>query len=328
MRSLAIKILTIGLALTGAHAYGACDPNTPPLGTDVVEFEAELNVNPDGTPASYAPGDHGFTYIVNGVNLIRNGRKVSCQSEPRTCRRLWLEAEQKGFARGTQEFCSFAIEVERFDDSAPLRACEGSSYRRVIGNGAGKPKLGDEYPLAAGGVTRPYVSMTALRHTKNGKAAWLDSSVVPSVVVPRSHRHLLGAVAFVEFGNKRTFAIVGDIGPKFGEGSIALHQLLRLGELQDRQPLGPIPLNQRCTYIERDLKPPFMSRPDYRGDRCKAGRQPRGASDIRAYNGLQAKVRTKVLSNIKLPMNGNIIKQEVTVLALKKAAAAAGFCPK
>jgi hypothetical protein len=49
---------------------------------------------------------------------------------------------------------------------------------------------------------------------------------------------MVGHVAWVAFNGKSTFAVVGDTGPAFGEGSIALHQLLRYGQLAP-QLVGP-----------------------------------------------------------------------------------------
>lgn len=58
--------------------------------------------------------------------------------------------------------------------------------------------------------------------TKDGLA--LDPTVVRYVVVPQSHRHLLGTLVMVldPKHHKKFYAVVGDIGPRFGEVSLKL----------------------------------------------------------------------------------------------------------
>lgn len=42
------------------------------------------------------------------------------------------------------------------------------------------------------------------------------------VVVPRKYKHMLGRTVEVEYKGRKARAIVGDVGPRFGEGSMAL----------------------------------------------------------------------------------------------------------
>lgn len=59
---------------------------------------------------------------------------------------------------------------------------------------------------------------------KGGKS--LDPAAVPFIVAPRKYKKLLGDLAVVEYNGKRVTAMVGDIGPRFGEGSVALAEAL------------------------------------------------------------------------------------------------------
>ncbi|MFA6028331.1 MAG: glycoside hydrolase family 75 protein [Elusimicrobiota bacterium] len=54
----------------------------------------------------------------------------------------------------------------------------------------------------------------------------LDPTRVPYVVVPKSRKDLLGSVVVVRYNGQSALAVVGDCGPRFGEGSVALAQRL------------------------------------------------------------------------------------------------------
>lgn len=145
-------------------------------------------------------------------------------------------------------------------------------------------------------------------------------------MVPTTRPELVGAVAWVRYRNRDSFAIVGDTGPAFGEGSVALHQMLRHGTIGPAQPVGPIPLEQRCRSAETSLKLPFQSRPDVSGDRCRPGGTPQGATDIRAYGGIDERaVDSVILAGVKPPMQGSTATGAVTPAVLEALASAAGF---
>lgn len=74
-------------------------------------MRTQLQVNPDGTAASYLPGDHGYTYLANGVNLIENGKMLHCLNHVSKCRMNWAAAEGEDFGPGSPEFCVFALEA-------------------------------------------------------------------------------------------------------------------------------------------------------------------------------------------------------------------------
>lgn len=291
-----------------------------------IAMRTALAVNPDGAAASYTPGDHGYTYLANGVNLKQGSGFLSCSTAGNSgrCRREWLRAESMGFAAGSPEFCVFAMEVEALLPNNQRVSCGGARY--LVGGGKGRPKLAPAVASAAGGTIRPYLSTTSLRHTVGGETRYLDSASIPALVAPTTRPQLVGAIAWVRFGNRHTFAIVGDTGPRFGEGSVALHQRLRWGDVGPLQPVGPIPTERRCTLVETSLKAPFQSRPDVTGDRCRPGHVPRGASDIRAYVGIEENaVESVILPGVKPPMQGTRVTGKVTLASLEEWATAAGY---
>lgn len=294
-----------------------------------IAMRTRLAVNPDGAAASYTPGDHGYTYIQNGVNLILGNRTLGCSAAENQsrCRQDWSRAEAGGFGPGTPEFCVFAMEVESVIGGRPTVPCgRDDSSRRLVGNGKGRPKPGPAVPAFGGGSKPTYLSTTTLQHTKDGRAAYVDSSVIPGLVVPRSRRDLVGAVAWVRYGEHHGFAIVNDTGPRFGEGTVALHRLLTSGAIGPAQSIGPIFTSMRCSPGETDLQPPFKSKPDLGlSDRCRAGRTPRGPSDIRAYRGIEGGVVSMILPGVKPPMRGSLALEELTTDRLRNLAGEAGY---
>ena len=119
---------------------------------------------------------------------------------------------------------------------------------------------------------------------------------------------------------------MNDTGPAFGEGSVALHQLLQSGRIGPLQPVGPIPTNLRCSAIESGLRPPFVSRPDLGdADRCRAGYSAKSAADIRAYAGIDGDVTSIILPRVKPPMQGWLVTEEITPDLMAKLAVGAGY---
>jgi hypothetical protein len=288
-------------------------------------LRSALKVNPDGATGSYTPGDHGFTYINNGLNLVENGRTIFChvQENNRRCNERFREAERMRFGPGSPTFCVYAMEVEPFTPGRPSPSCDPRRpERKTIGNGLGRLRLGPNLPTITGGSSPTYVSTTSLRHTVGGRAVYLDSATVPVLVAPSPG--LLGAIAWLRSGDRSTFAILGDSGPSYGEGSIALHQRLRYNQVPPSQPLGPIPVAQRCGPLERGIRAPFASRVD-RGDHCRAGYTPRKFSDIRGYKNIEEPVDIVVLERLRPPMRGSVILAEARPETFGRIAADAGF---
>ncbi|ESY24398.1 hypothetical protein X750_12920 [Mesorhizobium sp. LNJC394B00] len=321
------------LATSAAGKQPACpapDANgRVTFGDGSILMKTGLEVNPDGAAASYTPGDHGYTYINNGVNLHIHGKKLGCsaQGNQSLCHTEWTKAEAGNFGPGTAEFCVYAMEVEP-PAGGTKTACElPRKGRYFVGNGKGRPKAGEQVPTASGDMVASYLSMTHLTHTVHGQVAYIDSAAIPGLVTPQSN--LVGALAWVRYGDHEVFAIVNDSGPAFGEGSVALHQQLRNGQVGSIQPIGPIPIDLRCSSVETGLKPPFVSRPDGgANDLCKAGHKAKTSSDIRAYQGIGSGVTSIILASIKPPMSGTTVTEEVTLERLREWVTKAGFTPE
>jgi hypothetical protein len=311
------------VALVGAQP--AESPVCQPAQPGVVVLRTSLRVNPDGSAGSYTPGDHGYTYINNGLNLVENGRTVQCYEAANNahCSDLFRQAEAAGFGPGSPTFCVYAMEVEPFRPGLEPPSCDRAHpERKLIGNGQGRLRMGVSLPAIAGGAAPTYASTTSLKHLVDGRAVYLDSAVVPVLVAPQ--RSLLGAVAWLRLGSRATFAILGDSGGAYGEGSIALHQRLLYDGPQPPQPLGPIPVAQRCGPVERGLRAPFVARPD-RGDSCRAGHVPHSIADVRAYTNIEQPVDVVVLTRVRPPMAGGLIRAEVTPQRLAELARGAGY---
>lgn len=333
VRALAAAALSVAM-MSGSLPVSAATKCPKPVDgirtfTDgAILMKTELAVNPDGTAASYVPGDHGYTYLANGVNLIIKGKKQSCLDHTSLCRQKWSEAEAADFGPGSPEFCVFALEAAPFKSGGSKSKCEGDRY--VVGNGKGRPTLGRNVPAFDGTEVSTYLSTTSLRHTVDDKPTYVNSAAIPGLVVPRGKSSLVGSLAWVRYGGKEAFAIVNDTGPRFGEGSVALHQLLRYGEVLPSQPVGPISVDLRCTKAELELKAPFQSKPDLGlKDRCRAGYKAKSPSDIRAYNGIGGGVVTIILADLKPPMtNSRLVGKELTVDRIRDWVVAAGYTSK
>lgn len=294
-----------------------------------IAMATPLAVNPDGAQRSYSMGDHGFTYIVNGVDLWDGKNRLSCQDAVRRiiCRQKWLEAESKGFAKGTAQFYSYAIEGEAMDGGT-LKPFKKGAF--LLGDGVGRPRVSGNEKTVTGNDLAVYRSMTALTHEIESKTAYLDSSSIPTLVSPRTSSVSIGQVAWLRMSDNSPgiFAVVGDIGPKFGEASIALHQLLRDGKLT-HQDLGPMPKEARCGAAEKALRPPFNAGLDVKNDTCKkTNDHPTGGADIRAYTGIGTPVEVLILGAARLPVSGNRVTGEVTLARLEQVATDAGYTPE
>lgn len=283
-----------------------------------IAVRARLSVNPDGGVGSYTVGDHGFTYIANGLSLWRKGKRLKCDLE---CSKEFLKAEAESFAVGTTEFCVYAMEVEPVTSGQAKISCKDGRF--VIGNGKGRPKLGVMLDTAARNQVQSYVSTTSRQHLVEGIPQHLDSESLPIAVAPKNE--LLGKVVWVGgAGFSNTYALIGDKGPAFGEGSIALHQLLRTGKVTKQKP-GPLSATGRCGPEEFGLSPPFQSRPDLKNDRCRSDYTVKTQSDIRAYIGISSALDYVILGAASFPMKDHIIQETVTVKSIKDTADRANY---
>lgn len=277
-----------------------------------IAVRARLAVNPDGGPASYTVGDHGFTYLHNGMSRWNGNQTQSCDA---TCAEEFAQAAKADFGPGTPMFCVFGMEVEALTPEQSPKSCQ-TGY--LAGNGIGRPTMGALLETVTGEKIQAYFSATSLRHMVDGKARYLDAELLPVAVTPT--KDLLGKVVWIGgAGYKPTWAVLGDSGPAFGEGSIALHQLLRYGKVSPQKP-GPIPVAKRCGPEELNLKAPFVSKPDIKTDRCRQGHVASSGSDIRAYTGINQMLDFLILGKDLLAKKGGVIQSQVTQEALQAAA--------
>lgn len=309
------------MTVKGVDGSGTTKTATRVFADGSIAVRARLAVNPDGGAASYTVGDTGFTYIANGLDRWSGGKTTSCQAGG--CRPDFLKAEQMGFGPGSPAFCVYAIEVDPFTEGGSRTGCGLGKW--VVGNGLGKPKPGPVVEGLSGQPVQAYRSMTSVTHLVDGETRYLDAEALPIAVAPA--REYLGKLVWVGgAGFTPTLALIGDRGPAFGEGSIALHQLLRTGTVTRQKP-GPIPRDQRCGPGELGLKPPFVSRPDGGvTDRCRPGHMPTTSSDVRAYQGIDAVLDYVILGQAALPRKGMAMQEEVSLQSM--AAAAAGYTPE
>jgi hypothetical protein len=322
-RRFCLPVLFLSLAAAEPPKQGQC----PSAG--VISLRTPLNVNPDGSTGSYSRGDHGYTYIANGLNLVQNGRTIFCSSSrenSRLCRQQFRQAEAMDFGPGSPTFCVFALVADPYRPGVQPPSCDPRRpERRLIGGGQGRPRLGPNLPTIDGGSSATYASTSSLRHMVGGTGVYLDAAAVPVLVTPDSSQ--LGAIAWLRYRGRSTFAILGDSGRSYGEGSIALHQRLLYDGQPPPQPLGPIPRARRCGPLEAGLRAPFTSRPDS-GDECRAGHSPRNESDIRAYRNIEEPVDLVILTGVRPPMRGrSLVLGEVTPQWLEALALEAGFSP-
>jgi hypothetical protein len=283
-----------------------------------IAVRAPLAVNPDGGVSSYTVGNHGFTYIADGLARWKNGARETCDTH---CSQKLLRAEVADFEPGTDEFCVFGIDVQPMIPGQQLNECR-DGY--IVGNGKGRLKKGKLISSVVGQEIQTYASTTSLRHLVAGSPAYLDSEALPIAVTPSAG--LLGKLVWIGGpGLHATTAVIGDTGPAFGEGSIALHQLLRYGAVTLQKP-GPIPSDKRCGTEETSLKPPFTSKPDGGGkDRCAVGRHAVSSADIRADAGIDGPIEFLVLGKAAFKSNGKVIQTEVTQGSILQLAAQAGY---
>jgi hypothetical protein len=288
-----------------------------------IAVRAPLAVNPDGGVRSYTKGDHGFTYIANGISRWDGKARKKCDG---SCRADFIDAETAEFAVGSKEFCVFAMEVEPLLTGQTMSKCD-RGY--IIGNGKGRLKLSPKkITTVVGDAVQAYLSTTSLTHTVQGNKSYLDSEALPLAVT--NDVELLGYIVWV--GGKTIkypqLAMIGDKGPAFGEGSIALHQLLRTNEIKN-QDVGPIPAEKRCSFVESMLALPFLSRPDLGSkDLCRPGFTPKSPADIRAYGGISESLDFVILGNTDMRKSPTSIDSEVTVSALKERVKNAGHTEK
>lgn len=184
-------------------------------GSNAIVFASQMQVNTDGAPDSYHPGDIGITHICNGVSV---GRSCTWKAD---CLPEFRQARAEHF-RGPTKICFFAMAT----DASGVPIIQGAS----------DPKPG--YFVSTTALTQPGANPRTPQ-------AQLDSNTVPFAVIPSTWQSTrkpgprLGdfGVAYRRSTGKSAFFVVGDTGPrnKLGEGSVALHQALGNDPFVDRQ---------------------------------------------------------------------------------------------
>ena len=196
-----------------------------------VAVRARLAVNPDGGVSSYTVGDAGFTYIANGLRPLArephqqlSGRQLPPRLpegradgvRPRLADLLRLCDRGRTLYRGRQPVRPAGRQVRHRKRSGQARARPG-------GGGAVGP-AGPDLPLddlgqAPGERRAPLPGCRGAADCGGAVARYLGKLV------------WVGGAGFTP-----ALALIGDRGPAFGEGSIALHQLLRTGSVTRQKP--------------------------------------------------------------------------------------------
>jgi hypothetical protein len=226
-------------------------PTTYTYTTDkgrAVIVRQDMRVNADGARRAYELDNHGISYLCDGLTVGHGAGWITRKPCGSTATKAIEDAEQKDgwlyFSDRKPSMCIFGFYVK--GGKKGVSGCSGS----VVGGGQPAAKAQLISVPAPGGPLQYFISTTSLRNTTNDKTKeWIDSEQIPFIVIPDKWPHakiVLGDYAYVYSpralgieretltGPRGSFAIVADTGPrgKFGEGSIALHQMLVFGELR------------------------------------------------------------------------------------------------
>lgn len=221
-----------------------------------------MRVNADGARRAYQVDNHGISYLCDGLTARHGSSFITrnpCASITSSAMKLAeVENNELHFSAEGPELCIFGFDVVGGRKGVP--GCRGGS---VVGGGHSRAKAPLVLVPSSDVPLHYFVSMTALENKNDDVTKrWIDSERVPFIVIPSVWLYSnirLGDYAYVyspgELGIKQeelrgprgSYSIVADIGPrdKFGEGSIALHQMLVFGELR------PAPAYQKTDSGER-----------------------------------------------------------------------------
>lgn len=250
----------------------------------------DMRVNADGARRAYELQNHGISYLCDGLTAREGSEWIT----RKPCGSLTTSAIELGkvsnnefhFSDKGPELCIFGFHVE--GGKSGIGGCSG----KVVGGGhasAVAPLISVPSPA---GALQYFVSTTSLANrTGDVSKRYIDSEEIPFIVIPGQWQHKqisLGDYAYIyspgELGIKQealtgprgSFAIVADKGPKgkFGEGSIALHQMLAFGELR------PAPAYQKTANGQRHPEQASIFHPY----------QDKGDGDIRAKGNIDKEV--------------------------------------
>jgi hypothetical protein len=229
-------------ARTLAGQCPALTPFTPPAkitATDrayrfdggYVAVIGEMRVDSDGSPVAYHPQNTGTTHLCNGLDPVIDGRRVTDKGRGSPC----FDAVAKAIKANWDPATSPEFFIYGF-----VAATSGMKWGGASG---GRP-----IPLQQAGDPAPgfFISTTASQVPGAARLPeaqrYLNADAIPYVVVPGTlvSRGPLrrGGLAWVWNPGKDHVApaVAGDVQSAFGEGSVALAQLLDTGRLT---PLTP-----------------------------------------------------------------------------------------
>ena len=211
----------------------------------------EMRVDSDGSPVAYHPLNLGTTHLCNGLDPVIDGKRVRDKK------------------RATSP-CFAAVEKAIQAKWDPARSPEFFIYGFVApttGAKWGGPSGGKPIPVQAVNDPAPGFFISTTARQVPGAAAlpesqrYLNADAIPYVVVPTSLVNggslRRGGLAWVWNTAKghTAPAVMGDVQSAFGEGSVALAQLVESGQLDPLSPAmlngtGPVP----APYVRTDGK--------------------------------------------------------------------------
>jgi len=250
----------------------------------------DMRVNADGARTAYELQNHGISYLCDGLTAREGSnwitRKPCGTLTANAIELAKIENDELHFSAQGPELCVFGFHV--IGGKTGVRGCSGS----VVGGGHGGAKAPLVSVASPDGALQYFISMTSLANrTTDVTKRYIDSEQIPFIVIPGRWQHKqisLGDYAYIyspsEIGVKQealtgprgSFAIIADTGPrdKFGEGSIALHQMLAFGELRTA------PAYQKTANGKRHPKHASIYHPY----------QDRGDGDIRAKSNIDKEI--------------------------------------
>lgn len=211
-------------------------------------IKQDMRVNADGASTAYEVNGHGSSYLCDGLTARHQGKWIThspCGDlVSEAIERATIENDVLHFSADGPQLCIFGFHVE--GGQANVSGCS----HVAVGGGHAGAKAPLKSIQASDTTLQYFVSSTSLRNRNvDVTERYIDSEQIPFIVVPGKWQYeqvSLRDYAYVYSptklninqealnGPRGSFAIVADTGPrgKFGEGSIALHQMLVFGELR------------------------------------------------------------------------------------------------
>lgn len=279
-----------------------------------------MTVDVDGAPSAYAKKNLGLDYIGNSIDYYTDRNEwIDCGN---SCVAKFL-LDEKDWSKAGSTFCGFALEPDRSAGKKLVPCNRGKGY--TLGKGGTSPKEGTPFTGVDGSLIVPYVSTTTVKHRVGGAVVSVDSQTIPFIVTPGTGAKKVPLGTIVWVGGKGwygQFAVVADIGPAFGEGSVALHQLLRDNAINKINP-GYIKATDRCRKSEQ-VSPPYRSAIDPHAELCKkicddgdndVACKVKGGTNIRADVGFTQEIEFVVLTNAVIKLDARNFADQLIFVA-------------